>query len=231
MSEFRCNINAKDPPDLIITWKHGERWGVEITRTYQQVRKIGKAENISSKEVSEPMRAFGDELGKETENERRYDYTLYLEGPGSFSSWKPSDFGQPWKSWKKETRELIRVHIASGKSSKLQFTGGQLRPGETGKRWTVMVGSPVAELKSATAAMLRHALEDKMNDLNRWNRSFAQRWLLLLNCYPLADDSAEVEGTLRQLVRENAELTGFDGVFWSGYPDRTLIPIPLSQNL
>jgi hypothetical protein len=49
--------------------------------------------------------------------------------------------------------------------------------------------------------MLRVVLEDKTNDLQRWNGTFAQGWLLLLNCYPIADDTAEVDGALRRLAR------------------------------
>jgi len=74
-------------------------------------------------------------------------------------------------------------------------------------------------------------LEDKANDLERWDGTFAQRWLLLLNCYPLADDTAEVEGALRRLARVNAGAAQFDGIFWSGYPNRAVVPISLSQGL
>ncbi len=121
-------------------------------------------------------------------------------------------------------------HIASRESGPLQFSGGTLQPGEPGKAWRVMIGGSAAELSLATAAMLRRALQDKTKKLHHWNGKFSQLWLLLLSCYPLADDTAEVENTLRGLVRKNAGLAGFDGSFGSGYPDRTLIPIAFSEN-
>jgi hypothetical protein len=201
---------------------------VEVARAYQQVDQIGRAEVVSSEEVSAFLRAFGNELAKETEGKRSRDYSLYLEGPGLLSSWKRSVSRQRWK---KETKVLILNHIASGDERTLRFSGGNLRPRKPGERWTVMVGNQAAETDSAAIRMLRRVLEDKTNGLTRWNEAFSQRWLLLLNCYPLADNAAEVEGTLRRLVCENAALARFDGVFWSGYPDRALIPIPLSQGL
>jgi hypothetical protein len=224
----QCKCNANDPPDLIITWKHDERWGVEVARAYQQVPQIGKAEVVSSESIVAFLRAFGNELGEETDDKRHRDYLLSLEGPGPFSSWKRS---VSRKRWKKETKVLIMNHIASGESRDLAFPGGVLIPGEAGKGWRVMIAGQVAEIGSATTGMLRRVLEDKTNDLQRWNGTFSQRWLLLLNCYPLAESAAEVEGTLRRLSCENAGPAGFDGIFWSGYPDRTLIPISLSKPL
>ena len=67
-----------------------------------------------------------------------------------------------------------------------------------------------------------------MKKLSRWEDSFTERWLLLLNYYPLADNLAEVKDTLRQLVRGSQDLAGFNGIFWSGYPDWTLTQISLS---
>ena len=61
-TDFQCEINTNDPPDLIITWKHRERWGVEVTRAYQQVDQIGKAETVSSEDVGAFLRAFSSEL-------------------------------------------------------------------------------------------------------------------------------------------------------------------------
>ena len=81
----------------------------------------------------------------------------------------------------------------------------------------------------ATATMVRRALEDKTKDLPRWNGSFAERWLLLLNCYPLAEDFAQVEDTLHQLVRKRPERGGFNGIFWCGYSGRTLTPLLLME--
>jgi hypothetical protein len=227
-SGFQCKCNANDPPDLIITWKHDERWGVEVARAYQQVSQIGKAEVVSSESVVAFLRAFGNELAEETDDKRHRDYILSLEGPDPFSSWKRS---VSRKRWKKETKVLIMNHIASGESRDLAFPGGVLIPGEAGNGWRVMIAGQVAEIDSATTGMLRRVLKDKTNDLQRWNGTFSQRWLLLLNCYPLADDTAEVEAAIRRLAREKAGPARFDGILWSGYPDRTLIPISLSKPL
>ena len=72
--------------------------------------------------------------------------------------------------------------------------------------------------------MVHRALDAKTGDLLKWNGSFAERWLLLLNFYPLAEDSSQVENILRQLILAHPdELAGFDGVFfWSGYLDHSL---------
>jgi hypothetical protein len=111
-SGFQCKCNANDPPDLIITWKHDERWGVEVARVYQQVEQIGRAEVVSSESVGAFLRAFGNELAKETEGKRLRDYALHLEGPGPFSSWKRAVPRQRWKKgnegFDSETRGLWR---------------------------------------------------------------------------------------------------------------------------
>jgi hypothetical protein len=96
-----------------------------------------------------------------------------------------------------------------------------------------MIGSPAAEMGSLISEMLRQALHKKLalykkDNWRRWG-AFSQRWLLLLNCCPLVDDAAQVHGALSELSIQDSGLTGFDGVFWSGYPDRTLIPMPLVQ--
>ena len=220
-----CEVNPNDPPDVIVTLDGGERWGVEVTRTYQQVADFEDAKTVASENIRAALQRFGQKLGEECA-ERERGYTLYLEGPGPFSTWKrPEKFG----TWKRRTGPLIVGHVRSGSDDVFRFPGGTLRPGERGGRWKIMIGGAVAELGLAFGASLRRAVEGKTDDLRKWNDSFKKRWLLLLNCYPLANDLSEVEGILRQLARENMALTGFDGVFWSGYPDRTLVPIFLSQ--
>ena len=221
-TEFQCEVNANDPPDLVVTWETGTRWGVEVTRAYQQVEAIDKATPVSSEHVAAHLRTFAKTLGETTEHIRRRGYSLYLEGPGPLNSWKQT---VSFKKWKKATEEVIREHITSGKSEELPFPSGSLTPGEPGKRWTVMIGSSVAEISSSTAAMLRRAVSDKTKGLPNWKGSFDQRWLLILNCNPLVDDVAEVESTLRQLVQTNQGLVGLDGIFWSGIPDRTLVEV------
>jgi hypothetical protein len=97
--------------------------------------------------------------------------------------------------------------------------------------WRVMIECPATELVSATTAMIRWSLEDKVEDLIRWKGEFEQRWLLLLNCYPLAENTTELQDTLRRLGREIAGTHRLDGIFWSGFPNRTLTRIPLAKKL
>jgi hypothetical protein len=93
-----------------------------------------------------------------------------------------------------------------------------------------MVGIPAVECDSALEEMLWKSLSEKSKDLRRWNEKFTQRWLLLLNCNPLVEKITEVKSTLHRLIRENPEFADFDGIFWSGYPDRRISSILLSEN-
>lgn len=221
-TEFRCEVNSNDPPDLVVTWRTGTVWGVEVTRAYQQVEAIDEAKFISSEHVGARLSAFAERLDETTETIRRRDYVLYLEGPGPFSSWEqPPSF----KKWRQNTEAAIREHITSGKDEELRFPGGRLIPGESGTRWTSMISSSVTEVSSSTATMLWRALSDKAKNLPNWNGSFEQRWLLILNCNPLVDDVAEIDGTIRQLVRKNQRLAEFNGILWSEVSDRTLVEV------
>ena len=239
VTKFKCEVSENDPPDLVVTWNTGVRWGVEVTRAYQQVEPIGnnfdkkaKMPSVSSEGVAAALRAFARKLEETTEPIRNRDYSLYLEGPGPFSSWK-----QPGslKEWKNKTEEEIRKHIISKSTEKLRFSGGTLKPGNPGKPWLVKIGNSVTEISSSTVAMLQGAVTRKAKSLLTWSGSFDQRWLLILNCNPLVNDVAEIENTLRQLARENQESIGFDGFFYSGYTDRALVEVsPLylaSKNL
>ena len=223
---IRCAaVNADDPPDLVVTWENGDKWGVEVTRTYQQVAPFVEGEPVSSEGIIAPLRIFAEQLGEKTQDIRKRGYTLCLEGPGQFSSWK--NLGSKNK-WQQETEKTIRKHIVSEDSHILKVPGVWLKPGEPGKRWSIAVGHGAAEISAATATMVWHALEDKKKKLTNWNGVFAERWLLLLNCYPFADDLAEVQDTRRQLVCGNQESVGFKGIFWGGYSDRKLTPFSLS---
>ncbi|MDE2774276.1 MAG: hypothetical protein OXI46_11330 [Gemmatimonadota bacterium] len=79
-SGFRCDVNPKDPPDLLVAWEDGSQWGVEVTRTYQQVASCGRTDPISSAQLTEPLFHFGEKLGGALKNIRMRDYTLCL-GP------------------------------------------------------------------------------------------------------------------------------------------------------
>ena len=162
-----------------------------MTRAYQQVQQIGNRKIASFAAVIAYLRKFGEEIGRATEGVRRRNYTLYLGTTGSLGSWKGS---VPAREWRQESEERIRRHILcdeSGilllcdESGILRFPGGDLRPGEPGKRWSFMIGGPATELTSTITAILSHALTDKAKRLGHWKEQFEQRWLLILNCYPL----------------------------------------------
>jgi hypothetical protein len=225
-SGFHCEVNENDPPDIVITWQRGKRWGVEVTRTYQQVEQIGTLKTVSSEDVSARLQRFADELGEELKPILRQNYILALGGPGPFNSWRTS---VPFKQWKKETKDLVRKHVESNARGVLRFCGGTLRPSEQKKPWSVMIEYPATELASATTAMLWRALQDKAEDMPRWKGEFAQRWLLLLNFYPLVESTTKLEGTLRRLGRGLDDAHRPNGIFWSGVPHRALIRIPLAK--
>ncbi len=223
---FQCMGKANDPPDLIVEWENGERWGVEVTRTYQQVRSIKGSKVVSSETVHLPLENFAECLRNKFADKCERGYVLCLEGLGPFSSWKsPTSF----KKWRKEVEEKIRRHIASDSTKTLKFDGGKLQPDKIGGQWVNMIAAPATEISSSMDMMLYRPLQIKTKDLSRWSDEFDQRWLLLLNCNPLVDNVAEVEGVLRKLTQEHQRLNGFNGFFWSGCRDRCLVPISLEK--
>ena len=229
VSEFQCTVIEDDPPDLVVTWENGARWGVEVTRTYPQVESLGGGKPVSSAQTAATLRNFAEQLREKTKGIRKRGYTLHLEGPGPFSSWKKPDSMKSMKRWKEETEDAIRRHIASEENGILRIPGIWLKPSEPGKRWTIATDSGAFEIRSTTATMIWRALENKTKDLPKWNGTFASRWLLLLNCYTLVDALGQVKNILRQFVLEHPELAGFNGIFWSGHPNWTLFPISLGE--
>ncbi len=225
-SGFRCDVNSADPPDLLVAWKDGSLWGIEVTRTYQQVAALGRADAISSAEITEPLLRFGEKLGEATKSIRRRDYSLGLRPePGDVLAGPSIKFD---RAWEKRTEDAVQQHIADDGTDILVCPGARLKPGRAGHRWTVTASAGVAEMKSATFAMLARALDEKTKALPRWNEDVTERWLLLLNAYPLVDDVGEAKRALTDVMRSKPNLCGFDGVFWSGYPDRAIVAIPLS---
>ena len=223
MSGFLCRTNVNEPPDLIVTWKDDADWGVEVTRTYQQVPSKGPANTISSAGLTEPLFRFGQELEEATRDIRERDYYLGLgPDPADSIAGRPTDFG---RSWKRKTKEDIRLHIEEDRTDILRRPGVWLKPGELGNGWRVGASAGVTEMSSAILDMLEQALTTKVRALPKWNVNLAKRWLLLLNCYPLVDDVDEVQGALEQLIRSNPSLGEFDGILWNGCSNRALVPI------
>ena len=226
-SEFRCEVNANDPPDIIVKWKNGERWGVEVTQTYQQVVSSDGSRIVSSEQVLVLHRRFAQELGRTTENIRKLDYFL---GLGSIPlSLQKEMIPRYDRKWRQETDKAIRRHILSEERSILRLPGAWFKPGEPGSSWRFSVSPGVAEIPSTTEAMLWRAFRDKTDGLSRWNGDFDQRWLLLLNNYPLASDIDDMKEALRDFAGWSEESVRFNGVFWSGDPDGTLIPITFPE--
>ena len=223
MSGFLCKINANEPPDLVVIWNDGVEWGVEVTRTYQQVPSRGPASTRSAADLTEPLLRFGQQLGEMTKGFRKRDYFLSLgPDPADSIEGRPTDIG---RSWKRKSKQAIRLHIEEDKTDILRLPGVWLKPGELGNGWRVAASAGVAEMSSGTFRMLERAFTEKMKTLPRWNANLAQRWLLLLNSYPLVNDVEGVREALGKLFRSNPSLYGFDGVFWSGCFNRALVPI------
>ncbi len=233
-SGFSCEIASPDPPDLVILLSCGEKWGIEVTRVYQQVQNFKKGGSntgsriVPSATINAFLRRFAETLGKETENYRRCGYRIYLEGPGPFSTWKTSS-EQILQEWSRVTKSGILEFIKSGRSGVHRFPGGNIKATCPGTGWRIMIGGSVTELDSAARAALRQALTSKAHDLFRWNKIYSKKYLMFLNSYPLANNIEAIENNLRRIIRDNPEYAGFDGVFWSGYPDRTPVLIGLGD--
>ena len=224
-SGFSCNVNSNDPPDLLVTWKNGAQWGVEVTRCYQQVLSGSRSDTISSASVTEPLRRFGEMIGEKTKHIRQRDYTIFLgPSPADSLSGQPVSFSN---TWRKEVEQQVRKHIENDRPDRLYAPRLSLKPGNPGTRWTVLTSAGVANVESATYSMLQQAISDKTIQLPNWKGCFAKRWLLLLNSYPLVSDVSEVERILRKITVAHPDGCRFDGIYWGGYPDRALLSIPL----
>ena len=205
---FQCRLSLNEPPDLIVTWASGVQWGVEVTRTYHQVETFGGGRLVASEQTVSALTKFAEEVGENTKDVRKRSYIIFLEGPGPFSSWK---MPASKKKWKKDTLQAIWQHIVSEKNCFLRVPGVKLQPSEPGKCWRIYVsgGGGPSEIGSANVRMIRCALEKKTKDLPRWNGHFSERWLLLLNCYPLAEDPPQVKNM--GIIYESAEKVAHRG--------------------
>ena len=215
--KFVCEVNSDDPPDILVTWCDGSLWGFEVTRVYQQVLSSDGESVISSAGLSEPLYRFAQQLKQKTESIRERDFVLAL-GPGTLKD-RLIVFD---KAWQRRSEKAIVKHIQGGRTDILRCSGVKLKPGAPGNLWRVIVNHPVAEINSATLAMLERALEAKTKGLPRWNRHLSQRWLLLLNDFILVDEICMIERAVKQLIRSKPNLRGFDGVLWKGATEQAL---------
>ena len=221
---FHCAVNPADPPDLIVTWTNGVQWGVEVTRTYLQVPSFNGTKLVSSKQIHAQLERFAEQIKKKTKGIRQRSYTLFLEGPGRFSSLKKP---MCWKEWEEEVENAIWEHIVSKTSSPLRLPGVWLQPSEPGQRFSILLGGGGAQnIGSATEQMFQKALQNKSKALFRWNGSFAERWLLLLNRYPLGDDQDQRD-ILNRMARKDPAVAEFNGIFWRGCSGGPLIRLSL----
>lgn len=225
--EPTCDVVSNDPPDLIATLANGERWGIEVTRAYQQVKLPGKDRMASSEALYSDLKRWADTIGTKTADMRVLGYSLFL-GPGPLAL-APDRSPRFDKKWKADSERAIFEHIESGNTNVLRSPGLWFKPGEPGQRWTVAV-SPggSAPISSVTTSMLHKTLVSKARMVPNWNGSFEQKWLLILNFYPLANDVSDVESIIEGLARSEHELLRFNGVLWYDRLCRNLVEIPFS---
>ena len=79
--------------------------------------------------------------------------------------------------------------------------------------------------------MIKEVLCRKARSVHRWSGQFTQRWLLLLNCDPLADDIDDVRPIILEQFQNSPKLRQFDGILWTAMDRRMLVQIPLPVRL
>ena len=223
-----CKLNENDPPDLVATLANGIQWGVEVTQGHQRVERFntGKRDSLAGRRAD--LERFGRKIGDKAESFRKLEYTLKFEpSPLSLQGSKPRLFDAKWK---KESEQAILDHIKSGKTNPLKLSGLWLKPGKPGNRWTVAPDAGIHNVASATTSMLLKALSNKACKVPEWNGEYAERWLLILSEYPLAEDADKVRSSLSRLTQENCTFFRFNGILWSAANDPKLVAIPLTGN-
>ena len=220
----RCELATEEPPDLVATLANGVRWGVEVTRAYQQVPLPGKERLGSTEALEANLECWAAQVGGRIAGLLKRRYVLDV-GPGVLSLWGgTADLFD--KKWKTEAEEAIRNHVASGTEKPLKRRGLTLRAIGEGRGWKAYV-SPggSAHTKSTTALSLGKALSKKAQMVPSWKGCFDQRWLLVLNNYPLAEDTSDVSSIVEELARCDPEMRRLDGILWYGRPSPDLVSI------
>ncbi|MDE0103125.1 MAG: hypothetical protein OXN89_12160 [Bryobacterales bacterium] len=219
-----CERATDDPPDLVATLATGVRWGVEVTRAYQQVPLPGKDELGSTEAVMANLTRWAEDLGVRTAGFRMRRYVLHL-GPGVLSL--TGETGDLFDTqWNKEAEARIRNHIESDLTSTLRGRGLWLKARGEGKGWACYV-SPggSAQIDFTIAQMLSHTLSKKAGMVRKWKGCFDQRWLLVLNHYPLADDDNEVRSIVQRLAQNDRSIWLFDGILWYSRAESCIVPV------
>ena len=196
----RCELVTEDPPDLVATLANGVRLGVEVTRAYQEVPLPGKDKLASTQALEANLKRWAAEVGERTARHRKRRYVLHL-GPGALSlRGDTADLFD--KKWKKEAEEAICKHVKADRTERLKRRGLSLRAIGEGRCWAFYVspGGSVP-IESTIASMLGKTLLKKARKVNGWKGCFDQRWLLVLNNYPLADDTNEVKSIVKGLAQ------------------------------
>lgn len=226
-SGFECKVSCDDPPDLIVEWDSGDRWGVEVTRAYQQVV-LNDCENpVSTDALYARLSRFADKLEKQTRHIRKRSYYLGL-GPGTYYM-RHSELLAFDGRWEKESLEAVRRHIEASETSVLKIPGAYLKPKGPGNGWKTDISNGVAPIAATISELLAAGLNKKVCDLERWNGIFAERWLLFLNRYPLANDSLEIEKEFYDLARNQSHPLEISGIFWYSCNSRSLLRLSTSN--
>ena len=219
-----CKLATKDPPDLIATFANGFRWGVEVVRAYQRVPLPGTEKLGSTEALEANLECWAAQVGDRIAGLLERRYVLHL-GPGVLSLWEDTaDLFD--KKWKMEAEEAIRNHVASGATKPLKRRGLALRAIGEGSGWKVYV-SPggSAHIESTIASILGKDLPKKAQMVPSWKECVDQRWLLVLNKYPLAEDTDGVSSIVEELARFEPEMRRLDGILWYGRSGSDLISI------
>lgn len=219
----------KDPPDLTVCFGNGEVWGVEVTRVYRPIPKIGTNDVVESPSVSSSLEKFGRELDEETAGTRQQNYSLFLRETDGIGARVRRPLGQSFNQWKSATRASIIAHVECNSDKVLEGAGFTLRPCGDGDRWSVMTQGGSHELDSALHQAVSTAFDKKARDLPNWRIQCQRKSLLLLNCYVLADDETALT-QLRGLL-DSQSGNGFDSVYWSGSERRNLREITPTTNV
>ena len=82
-----------------------------------------------------------------------------------------------------------------------------------------------AHIESTITSILGKDPPKKAQMVPSWKGCLDQRWLLVLNKYPLAEDTEDVTSIVGELARSEPEIRRLDGILWDGRPSSDLVSI------